>query len=137
MTWIFLNKIPNKFAEHECLVTLDVSNMYTNIDNDLGLCAIQYWLQQHPELLMSNLQRDLIIEALYIILKYNAFTSNETDYVQTRGTAMGTKVAPTYITRVMGYLENTRYDTIESSQIYLLLRCTEHNDKRTTRKQIT
>ena len=36
----FLNNFPKKLAEYESLVTLDVSNMYTNIDNALGLYAI-------------------------------------------------------------------------------------------------
>ena len=39
----FLNNIPEKVAEYESLVTLDVSNMHTNIHNDLGLYAIKYW----------------------------------------------------------------------------------------------
>ena len=87
--------------------------MYTNIDNDLGLYAIKYWLQQHPNLITRDLPNELIIEALSIILKYNTFTFNSKDYIQIRGTAMGTKVAPTYVTLVMGYLENNLYQTIE------------------------
>ena len=109
----FLNKIPKKLAEYESLVTLDVSNMYTNIDNDLGLYAIKYWLQQHPNLITRDLPNELIIEALSIILKYNTFTFNSKDYIRIRGTAIGTKVAPTYVTLVMGYLENNLYQTIE------------------------
>ena len=67
----FLNKIPKELKEYECLVTLDITNMYTNIDNDLGLIAIKYWLQQYPELIVRNLPSDFICEALTIILQYN------------------------------------------------------------------
>ena len=87
--------------------------MYTNIDNDLRLYAIKYWLQQHPNLIARDLLNELIIEALSIILEYNTFTFNGKDYIQIRGTAMGTKVAPTYVNLAMGYLENNLYETIE------------------------
>ena len=86
--------IPNKLAEDEYLVTLDVYNMCTNIDNDQGPCAIEYWLQQHPELLTRNLQRDFILDALSLILKYTTYTSNKTKYIHIWGTAMGMTVAP-------------------------------------------
>ena len=75
--------------------------------------AINVWLQQHPNLLTRDLPNELIIEALSIILKYNTFTFNSKDYIRIRGTAIGTKVAPTYVTLVMGYLENNLYQTIE------------------------
>ena len=110
----FLNKIPTELKEYECLVTLDITNMYTNIDNDLGLIAIKYWLQQYPELIVRNLPSNFICEALTIILQYNTFIFNQVNYIQIRGTAMGTKVAPTYVTLVMGYLENKLYNIIEN-----------------------
>ena len=109
----FLNKIPKRLAEYKSLVTLDDSNMHTNIGSDIGLYAIKYWLQQHPNLITRDLPNELIIEALSITLKYNTLTSNSKDYIQIRVTAMGTKVAPTYVTLVMGYLENNLYETIE------------------------
>ena len=100
--------------EYECLVTFDKANMYTNIDNDLWLVAIIYWLQQYPELIVRNLPSDFICEALTIILQYNTFIFNQVNYIQIRGTAMGTKVAPKYVTLVMGYLENKLYNIIEN-----------------------
>ena len=47
MTWKNLNEIQKELKEYEFLTTLDITNMYTNIDNDLGLIAIKYWLQQY------------------------------------------------------------------------------------------
>ena len=110
----FLSKILKELIEYECLVTLDITNMYTNIDNDLGLIAIKYWLQQYPELIVRNLPSDFICEALTIILQYNTFIFNQFNYIQIRGTAMGTKVAPTHVTLVVGYLENKLYNIIEN-----------------------
>ena len=98
----FLNKIPKKLAEYESSVTLNVSNI-----------CLKYWLQQHSYLLTGDLPNELIIDVLSIILEYNTFTFNSKDYIPIRGTAMGPKVAPTYVTLVMGYLENNLYETIE------------------------
>ena len=109
----FSNKIPKELKECECLVTLDITNIYINIDNDLWLLAIKYWLQQYPELIVRNLPSDFICEALTIILQYNTFIFNHVIYIQIHGTAMGTKVAPTYDTLVVGYLENKLYNMIE------------------------
>ena len=110
----FLNKIPKELKEYECLVTLDITNMYTNIDIDLGIIAIKYWLQQYPELIVRNLPSDFISEALTILLQYNTFIFNQVNCIQVRGTAMGTKVAPTNVAIVMGYLENKLYNIIEN-----------------------
>ena len=54
--------------------------------------------EQYPELLVRNLSNDFICVALTIILQYNTFLFNQVNYIQIRGTAMGTKVAPTYVT---------------------------------------
>ena len=76
----FLKKIPKELKEYECLVTLDITNMYTNIDNDLGLIGIKYWLQQYPELIVRNLPSDFICEALTVVLQYNTFIFNQVNY---------------------------------------------------------
>ena len=39
---------------------------------------------------------------------------NQTNYIRIHGTATGTKVAPTYVTLAMGYLENKLYKIIEN-----------------------
>ena len=80
--------------------------MYTDINNELGLIAITYWLQQYPEIPIGNPPSDFTCTALTTILQHNKFLFNQVNYIQIPGTAMGTKVAPAYITLVMGYLEN-------------------------------
>jgi hypothetical protein len=55
---------------------------------------------------------NFILDALDIILKRNVFYFNDKFYQQIKGTAMGTKVAPTYATLVLGFLEETLYEKI-------------------------
>ena len=86
--------------------------MYTNIDNELGKEAITYWVANHPNQL-RNISKEFIIKALAIVLECNEFTFDTKNYIQIRGTAMGTKVAPTYATLVMGFLEIKLYRQIE------------------------
>ena len=47
------------------------------------------------------------------ILDNNYFSFNGKFYQQIKGTAMGTKFAPTYATLVLGYLEEILYTKIE------------------------
>ena len=50
-----------------------------------------------------------ILESIKIILENNNFDFNDKMYTQVRGTAMGTKFAPTYATLVLAYLEEKLY----------------------------
>ena len=109
----FLDKIQRDINVSETLLTFDVTSMYTNIDNELGKEAITYWVTNHPNQLLRNISKEFIIKALAIVRECNAFTFDNTNYVQIRGTAMGTKVAPTYATLVMGFLEIKLYRQIE------------------------
>jgi hypothetical protein len=51
-----------------------------------------------------------------IILERNVFYFDGKFYRQKRGTAMGTKMAPTYATLVLGYLEHILYNYSEINQ---------------------
>ena len=51
-----------------------------------------------------------MIEGIKIILQNNTFTLNDRTFLQIKSTAMGTKMAPSYATLVLGYLENTMYE---------------------------
>lgn len=54
---------------------------------------------------MPENQRDFIGRAIEFILKYNYFTFNNKFYLQTQGTAMGTKFAPSHANLLMGMFE--------------------------------
>lgn len=45
----FLNYIPQTIPRDTILVKFDVNSLYTNIPHDLGLEAIYYWLDNHPD----------------------------------------------------------------------------------------
>ena len=58
----------------------------------------------------SRFNKSFILEALKLVLKNNHFVFNEEFFHQIAGTAMGTIVAPTYATLVMGYLKIQFYE---------------------------
>ena len=103
----FLTKIPRQTDEKKLLATFDITSMYTKINNDLGYEAIRFWLEKLPELTPRNISKDFILDAL--VLEFNMFHFNNKIYLQLRGTGMGTKCAPVYVTLVMAYLELQLY----------------------------
>ena len=79
----FLNKVPKNTTESKVLLTLVVTDMYTNIDNNLGREAIEFWLDNHPECIPRNASKDFILKALNIVLEFNTFTFNNITFLQT------------------------------------------------------
>ena len=71
--------------------------------------AITSWLTKYPELIHERFSKEFILESIKIILENNNFYFNDKMYTQVRGTAMGTKFAPTYATLVLAYLEEKLY----------------------------
>ena len=87
------------------LVTMDVSSLYTNIPNDEGLQAAMETLMRHrstPNIKPTNLS---LVKMLEMVLKMNNFQFNGVNFLQVGGTAMGTKVAPSYAVNYMGSFE--------------------------------
>ena len=91
---------------HTILVSFDVTSLYTNIPHDLGIDAVKFWIEKHPIALPICFYRDFIISGLKLVLEINHFAFDNENFLQIKGTAMGTKVAQTYATLVMGFLEN-------------------------------
>ena len=79
----------------EILLTLDVSSLYTNIPNEGGtMAALRALRQARPgDTQPSNLS---LVEMLAQVLSYNNFQFDGKKYLQVGGTAMGTRVAPSY-----------------------------------------
>ena len=101
----FLSHFPLSTEREALLVSFDVINLYTNISHSLGKEAIAFWLNKYPELIHRRFNKEFIIKGIEIILENNNFLFNDQYYNQKKGTAMGTKVAPTYANLVLGYLE--------------------------------
>ena len=66
---------------------------------------MQFWIEKYPNLINDRFTQNFILEGLKIVLNNNTFSFVDKHYLQTKGTAMGTKVAPTYATLTLGYLE--------------------------------
>ena len=111
---LFLSFISNNVSEKAILVSFDVTSLYTNISHDLGLEAIKFWLEKHPNLIHKRFSKEFILEGIKVILENNNFMFDGSFYNQIRGTAMGTKFAPTYATLVLAYLEERLYTQLEN-----------------------
>ena len=58
----FLEKLPCNTDDKKIFLILDVTNMYTNIDNELGKEPIVYWLEKYPELIPRGISKEFILE---------------------------------------------------------------------------
>lgn len=109
----FLSQLPEEIGSETTFATFDVESLYSNIPNELGVEAITYWLEKFPEELPDRFTKDFVLDSLSFILENNTFQFNDDFYRQKKGTAMRTKVAPTYATLIVGYLEQKLYHKIE------------------------
>ncbi len=109
----FISKIESisDLPDRYFLVTLDVTSLYTNIPNHEGLVAVAKTLQRHKPKFRASYSS--LLELLKLVLHSNNFEFNGTHYLQTGGTAMGTRVAPSYANIFMGNLETTLLEKSE------------------------
>lgn len=90
-----------------------MTNLYSNIPHELGLEVIEHWIDKFPDLLHDCFTKPFILQSLKFILEHNFMNFDGITYKQKLGTAMGTKVAPTYATLVLGFLEEKLYKNLE------------------------
>ena len=86
------------------LCTLDITSLYTNIPHDEDIQSTKEMLAIYkpPDSLPHN---SYIIELLGLVLTNNHFELNGKHYHQMSGTAMGTKLAPSYANLFMTNFE--------------------------------
>ena len=77
--------------ENCILATSDVSSLYTNIDTDNGLAIIEKELAKTGQIQPSAKTLTCLLEK---VLKLNNFTFDNHNFIQVKGTAMGTRAAP-------------------------------------------
>ena len=90
-------------------VTIDVTSLYTNIPKhgeDGGIQAFKEALNRRSMDLKDTVPTEYLIQMLGLVLDGNIFEFNGDLWQQKIGTAMGTRVAPTYACLFMGDLEN-------------------------------
>ena len=93
------------------LTTIDVTSLYTNIPQTTGLSSIEFYLNQRPA--NTKPSTAFLIELARLTLTRNNFRFLDRHYLQVRGTAMGTRMAPSYANLFMGRLEQNFLKTQE------------------------
>ncbi|KAM4031683.1 uncharacterized protein ACNLHF_019104 isoform 1-T2 [Anomaloglossus baeobatrachus] len=87
------------------LVTFDVDSLYTSIAHSDGIQAVKWFLELYGSL--SPLQHSFCLDLLQLVLGNNFFLFEDQFYMQQRGTAMGSNVAPPYANIYMAHFEDT------------------------------
>ena len=99
---------------HSFPVTVDVTALYTNIPTHGsvgGLQAMEIALQRRTTEEKSKIPTRFLVDLLKTVLDGNIFEFDGQLWQQKIGTAMGTKVAPTYACLFMGWLEELMLQT--------------------------
>ena len=89
----FINFIEKtKLPKNTILVSMDVTSLFTNIPQEEGIFTV---CQTYEEFHDANppIPTRFLREMLSLILQDNSFQFNGKDYLQTHGTAMGTKMS--------------------------------------------
>lgn len=91
-------------GEHPVLMAvIDVVSLYTNIPHDEGLAALRWSLNGRVD--GAEPSSDFLTGLAELVLTKNAFSFEGLHYLQIKGTAMGTRMAPSYANIFMGRLE--------------------------------
>ena len=100
----FLTKIQvlGDLPAESLLVTLDVTFLYINIPHQEGLNACREILDTRTIL---DPPTDDLIHLAFLILEKNNFSFNNHVYLQIQGTAVGTRIAPSYTNIFMDKFE--------------------------------
>ena len=92
----------NPLPSGTILVSMDVTSLYTNIPHNDGIEACREAWDQRA---VKEPPTECLVQLLTLVLKHNNFTFNGEHVLQINGTAMGTKMAPSYANIFMGKLE--------------------------------
>ena len=92
----------NPLPSNTTLITMDVTSLYTNIPHSDGIeVCKEIWESRSVKIPPT----DCLVTMITMVLKKNNFTFNGDHYLQINGTAMGTKMAPSYANIFMGKFE--------------------------------
>lgn len=94
----------NNLSDNTLLATFDVQSLYTNIPHDGGINALHHFLSLHHSENKPSI--DCVLDLANIVLNNNAFRFQSDFYLQKKGTAMGSKMAPNYACLYMGLFEH-------------------------------
>ena len=121
----FLHKLGQigELPEGAILCTIDVVGLYPHIPHNEGLEALKEALGNLEGQFESEQQGSFnedILSFAELVLKSNNFEFNGRHYLQKRGTAIGTKMAPSYANLFLDRLERRLIRNAESKTAYLV-----------------
>lgn len=82
-----------KIPPNSLFFSMDVDNLYTNIDIKAGLATVKKIFEKYPK---RNRPDEEVLQLLEINLTRNDFVFDGEFYLQVKGTAMGKRFAPAY-----------------------------------------
>ena len=83
-----------------------------NTPHELGIKAISFWIDKYPEILHPIFNKKNYPRGIEIIRNNNSFDFDNINYIQNFGTAMRMKIATTYDTLTLAFLEENLYEII-------------------------
>jgi hypothetical protein len=107
---------------HSRLFTCDAVSMYTNIDSSHGPELIEKWLEENNNEIPADFPKTLLIKVLKVVMTSNIFQFDDTFWLQTCGTSMGTSCACTYATLYWAFIERKHIIPKWKNQLFFL-RC--------------
>ena len=95
---------------------MDVKTLYSSIPHSDGIKACETFMIENgfPSMEVSN-----ITKIIDFILAHNYFELNDKSYIQAHGTAMRTKMAPTYANILCETLRNICWITAQTNLFYI------------------
>ena len=102
-----LKALPN-LPENAKIFTADAISMYTNIDSHTGINAFEQWFSLYSHEIPADFPCQLFLQVLTFVMNQNIFQFDDTFWLQTQGTAMGTPAACMYATIAYGFHERTK-----------------------------
>uniref|UniRef100_A0A8C5M9N9 Reverse transcriptase domain-containing protein n=1 Tax=Leptobrachium leishanense TaxID=445787 RepID=A0A8C5M9N9_9ANUR len=106
------------WQEDYILVTCDVKSLYSNIPHKEGMESIKRHLEGETDIPPE--QKDFTLEGIKLILENNYFSFNKEFYLQKKGTAMGTRFAPSFANLYMSTWEEKITENKEDNIILYL-----------------
>ncbi|CAJ0965945.1 unnamed protein product [Ranitomeya imitator] len=98
------------------LVTMDVNSLYTSIRHSEGIESVMSFLSRHTD--FSDQQCKFCKDSLTMVLTRNFFMFEDQFFIQKRGTAMGSNMAPPYANIFMDQFEMSFVYTHSSFKSY-------------------
>ena len=107
--WNFVRIFPKHIPYKAKLISCDIVSLYTSIPTDLGLQALDYWIDKLRFMIQSRFTKAFILELAEFVLRNNYCLFGEKMWHQIIGTSMGSIFAPPYACLTIGFLEETKF----------------------------